>query len=224
MYPLYPANATGIPAAAIVPDIKALDRGLSDIDHPFATSISYVWDMPRMHNGNAFLKGVVNGWSMSGLIQRHSGDSLTAYMGQDISLTGLTQDRAQEDFSKPAYSTDAGGAGDCPGTAGKSCVNWLNNAAFAVPGNTGPGTGFGNVVKGSLRGPGQTIWHASMTRSFRVLGERSMQFRAEYFNLLNHTLLNNPSVSNPIGSSTSFGTITSAGDPRIAQFALKFVF
>ena len=54
---------------------QALDRGLSDIDHPFATSISYVWDIPKMHGGDAFLRGVVNGWSMSGLIQRHSGDS-----------------------------------------------------------------------------------------------------------------------------------------------------
>jgi hypothetical protein len=49
-------------------------------------------------------------------------------------------------------------------------------------------------------------------------------YRFPYFNVLAHTLLNNPSVSNPISSSTSFGTITSAGDPHIAQFALKYVF
>jgi hypothetical protein len=81
------------------------------------------------------------------------------------------------------------------------------------------------VVKGSLRGPGQSVWHAAMARSFRVFGERSVvQFRAEYFNVLNHTLLNNPSTSNPVSSSTTFGTITSSGDPRIAQFALKYIF
>jgi hypothetical protein len=222
VYPLYPQGATGIPGAAYVSDIGALDRGLSDIDHPIAISISYMYDLPKLRNANSALKFVANGWSISGLIQHRSGDSLTAYMGQDVSLTGLGQDRAQQDFAKPAYSSDAGGAGYCP--AGKACVNWLNNAAFTVPVNTGPGTGFGNVVKGSLRGPGQTVWHAAVTRSFHLLRETSLQFRAEYFNVLNHTLLNNPNVLNPVGSSTTFGTITGSGDPRIAQFALKYVF
>jgi hypothetical protein len=222
VYPLYPDNATGIPAAARVTDIKALDRGLSDIDHPLAISVSYMYDLPKLHNGNSALQFIANGWSVSGLVQHRSGDALTAYMALDNSFTGLGQDRAQEDFSKPAYSRDAGGAGYCPG--GKSCVNWFNSGAFSVPANTGPGTGFGNVVKGSLRGPGQTVWHAAMARSFHLLGERVLQFRAEYFNILNHTLLNNPNVQNPVGSSTTFGTITSAGDPRIAQFALKYVF
>ena len=160
VYPLYPAGAVGVPAAAYAPDIKALDRGLSDIDHPFTLSISYVWEVPKLRNGNSLLKGVANDWNLSGLIQRRSGDTLTAYMGQDISLTGLGQDRAQENFSLPAYSSQANGAGDCP--VGRSCVNWLNAAAFSVPVNTGPGTGFGNVVKGSLRSPAQTVWNAAL--------------------------------------------------------------
>ena len=222
VYPLYPDNATGIPAGARVSDIKALDRGLSDIDHPILISISYTYDLPKLRNGNSVLRYIVNGWSTSGLIQHRSGDTLTAFMGQDISLTGLGQDRAVQDFSKPAYSVDAGGAGDCPLT--KSCVNWFNNGAFSVPVNTGPGTGFGNVVKGTLRGPARTFWNAAIVRSFPLAGERSLQFRAEYFNVLNHTNLNNPNTSNPATSSTTFGTITGSGDPRIAQFALKFVF
>jgi hypothetical protein len=164
----------------------------------------------------------VNGWSTAGLITHRSGDTLTAFAGSDISLTGLGQDRAVENSSLPAYSSAASNAGDCPGA--KACVNWLNNAAFTLPTNTGPGTGFGNVVKGSLRGPAQTVWNAALIRNFHLVRETSLQFRAEYFNVLNHTLLNNPNVSNPISSSTSFGTITGSGDPRIAQFALKYVF
>jgi hypothetical protein len=222
VYPEYPANATGIPAAAYSTDPGALDRGLSDIDHPILVSVSYVWDLPKLHDGNPVIKSIVNGWSTSGLITHRSGDSLTAIAGTDVSLTGLGQDRAQENFALPAYSSSAGNAGDCPGT--KSCVNWLNSAAFALPTNSGPGTGFGNVVKGSLRGPAQTVWNAALARNFHIAGERSLQFRAEYFNILNHTLLNNPNTSNPIASSTSFGTITGAGDPRIAQFALRFMF
>jgi hypothetical protein len=127
-----------------------------------------------------------------------------------------------QDFTKSAYSRDANNVGDCPGS--KACVNWFNKDAFTVPVIGPAGTGFGNIVKGSLRGPGNSVWHAALARSFPLAGERSLQFRAEYFNILNHTLLNNPSTGSPLASSTSFGTITSTGDPRIAQFALKFVF
>jgi hypothetical protein len=222
VYPLYPQGAAGVPAAAYVSDIKALDRGLSDIDHPIAITVSYVWALPKLRNGGSALKFIANGWSLSGLITHRSGDTLTTTAGQDISLTGLGQDRAVQDFSKPAYSRDANNAGDCPGS--KACVNWLNNAAFSVPVIGAAGTGFGNVVKGSLRGPGISVWHAALVRSFHLVRETSLQFRAEYFNILNHTLLNNPGTGSPLASSTSFGTITSSGDPRIAQFALKYVF
>jgi hypothetical protein len=224
VYPLYPANAVNIPAAAIVPDIKALDRGVSDIDHPQALSLSYVWAFPTMKEGYRPVRAFVNGWRTSGTFQHHSGDALTAYMGTDNSSTGLDQDRAQRDFSQPAYLKNKGGGGDCP--AGKLCESWFNPAAFSVPANTGPGTGFGNVVKDSLRGPGFTVWNAALTRSFPVYRESTLDFRAEYFDVLNHTILTNPSPSNPILSSTSFGTITSenAAGPRVAQFALKYVF
>jgi Carboxypeptidase regulatory-like domain len=222
VYPLYPANAAGIPPAAIVPDIKALDRGRSDIDKPQAVSISYVYELPKVHFGDRLLQGIVNGWRTSGLIQHHSGDALTAIMGTDNSLTGLDQDRAQEDLSVSAYSRK-GASGDCP--ANKSCVNWVNSAAFSVPANTGPGTGFGNVVKGSLRGPGYTNWDGAVIRTFPVYRETNMEFRVEYFDVLNHTELSNPSLSNPVSSSTSFGTITGTqGGPRIAQFSLKYMF
>ena len=224
VYPLYPSVATGIPAAAYVTDIKALDRGISDIDHPIAISVSYVYQLPKLHEGPRVVQALTNGWRTSGLIQHHSGEALTAYIGTgDNSLTGLTQERAQRDFTKPAYSRDNSGAGDC--AAGKSCVNWLNNAAFSVPVQSGAGTGFGNVMKGSLRGPGFTNWDAGVVRTFPIYRETNVEFRAEYFDVLNHTELNNPNTSNPIGSSTSFGTITSTqGGPRIAQFSLKYLF
>jgi hypothetical protein len=89
--------------------------------------------------------------------------------------------------------------------------------------NSGPGTGYGNVMKGSIRGPGYTNWDAAIIRTFPIYREANLDFRAEYFDLLNHTILNNPSTS---VSSATFGQITgenSAG-PRIAQFSLKLVF
>ena len=222
VYPLYPANATNIPAAAIVPNIKALDHGRSDIDKPQAVSFSYVYELPKLRSGYRALNYAANGWRTSGLIQHHSGDSLTAYYGSDNSLTGLGQDRDQEDFTKPAYLKQFG-TGDCQ--AGKSCIAWLNPAAFSQPAQTGPGTGFGNVVKGSLRGPGYTNWDGAVIREFPIYRETNLEFRAEYFDLLNHNDLSNPSVTAPLSTSTSFGTITSSyAGPRIGQFSLKYTF
>ena len=186
-----------------------------------------------MHNGNVILKQFVNGWRTSGLVQHHSGDSLTAYMGLDQSGVGESQERAQQDFTKAAYlkqaNTGATAPGDCP--VGKSCVSWLNPAAFSVPVNTGAGTGYGNVQKGSLRGPGYTNWDAAAARSFKIWREANLEFRAEYFDVLNHANLKNPSSSNPVASSTSFGNITSTVTDfygtqmsRQAQFSLKILF
>jgi hypothetical protein len=226
VYPIYPSNATNVPAAAIVSDVKALDRGISDIDHPGVFSLSYVYAMPKLHNSFSVLRAIVNDWRTSGLFQHHSGDSLTAYMNTDNSYTGLSQDRAQRDFTQNAYLKQFD-AGRCPATTGlgTSCYNWFNPAAFSVPVNTGAGTGFGNVVKGSLRGPSYTDWDAGLARTFSIFHETKLDFRAEYFNILNHTILGNPTVSNPISSSTTFGTIKGLNhDPREAQFSLKYTF
>ena len=224
VYPLYPTGAgvANIPAAAYVPDIKALDRGLSDIDHPSVLSISYVYDLPKLHQGARALQAVANGWRTSGLFQHHSGDVLTTYYGSENSQTGLGQDRAQRDFTQSAYSVVPGG-GNC--TAGKSCITWLNKAAFSKPAQTGAGTGFGNVIKGTLRGPAYTNWDAAVVRTFPIYRETNLEFRVEYFNVVNHTKLGNPNTSE---SNAAFGTITSsnpsADAERIAQFALKYVF
>ncbi|HEY1253535.1 MAG TPA: hypothetical protein VGF01_02000, partial [Terracidiphilus sp.] len=86
------------------------------------------------------------------------------------------------------------------------------------------GTGYGNVVKGSLRGPGVTNWDGAVLRSFPVYRGSEFVFRAEYFDLLNHTELGNPNTSYT-ASNKAFGTITGTqGGPRIGQFSLKYIF
>ncbi len=70
-------------------------------------------------------------------------------------------------------------------------------------------------------GPGGILVDAGVTRSFKIREAQSIQFRVEAFNLPNHV---NP--GNPITAlnSQQFGQIVSAGDPRIMQLALKYVF
>jgi hypothetical protein len=221
VYPLYPSNATNVPAAAIVPDIKALDRGVSDIDHPQALSVTGNYAFPKLNSGPRAFRSIVNGWRTADIVQHHSGDALTIYTNADTSATGLDQDRGQRDFTQPAYLKSTIDGGNC--TAGKLCQSWFSPAAFSVPANTGAGTGFGNIVKDSLRGPGFTVWNGSLIRIFPVYRKTNLQFQAQYFDVLNHVILNNPNTT--IGSS-AFGTITgeNGAGPRVAQFALTYNF
>jgi hypothetical protein len=219
VYPLYPAGASSFNPT----DIKALDRGPSDFDHADVISVSYVYALPKLAQGNGFLKSIVNGWKTSGLVQHRTGDALTSVVGssKDVSLTGLNQDRGQL-TGTPLY-TKSTGTGTCA-AATAHCVNFIAPGALVTPTNAGPnsGTGFGNVVKGSIRGPAFTNWDAAIIRSFPLYRESNLEFRAEYFDVLNHTEISNPNL-NP--TSSALGTITGTiGGPRIAQFSLKLAF
>ncbi|MDQ2948005.1 MAG: hypothetical protein M3Y27_19065, partial [Acidobacteriota bacterium] len=97
---------------------------------------------------------------------------------------------------------------------------WFNTACLAdVPkGEIRPGT----APRNGIRGPGYQKWDLSLFKNFH-LSERgtNLQFRFETFNTFNHT--NWASIGATLGSST-FGQVTAARDPRIAQLALKLSF
>ncbi len=212
-----PSAGPGAPYAYPVyrPNYKALDIGPSDFDRRNVFSASYIWTFPTLTGGSAVVRAVVNGWQTTGIVQLQSGPPLTITAGSDISKTGLLADRAQWNGANPY------GSGACHTSS--PCKNYLNPAAFSLP---SPGN-FGNVVKGSFRGPGYADWDAGLIRTFAVKGRAGVEFRAEYFNLLNHTNLNSVTPPNSLitaVSSGGFGSVRSAGDPRIAQLAAKFLF
>jgi len=192
-----------------VPNYKSLDIGPSDFDRQHVFSASYLWKFPRLHDGPRVLRAVVNDWQTTGIVQLQSGSPLTITAGSDRSQTALLQDRAQWNGRSPY------GVGACKTSA--PCKNFLNPAVFSLP-SVGS---FGNVVKGSFRGPGYADWDGGLFRSFPIREAATLEFRAEYFNLLNRDNLNNPIT--PV-SSGGFGSITSAVSPRIAQFSAKLLF
>ena len=93
----------------------------------------------------------------------------------------------------------------------------MNAAAFGVP---APGT-LGTAGRGIVLGPGYWTLDAGLTRSFNIADGRTVEFRVEATNVLNHLNLGNPNMT--VGNAL-FGLITSAGSPRIMQFALKYLF
>jgi hypothetical protein len=191
------------------PNFNSLDIGPPDFDRASVLSGSYIWTLPKLHSGYGAMKAIVNGWQTTGIVQAETGEPVTITAGEDISQTNIGQDRAQ-------YSGGTVyGHGACKPNS--RCRDYIVPGSFSLPA-TGS---FGNVVKGSFRGPGYADWDAGLIRSFNLNERASFDFRAEYFNLLNRANFNNPVNS---VTSASFGGITSANDPRIAQFSLKFVF
>ena len=216
-----PGNSYAIPVYE--PNYKRLDHGTSDFDHRNVIVASYVWTIPTLHEGPTAVKFLLNGWQTTGLLQLRSGDALTITSGTNNSGTSLGRDRAVYNGAA-AYGPTA-----CTGVA-TACKGWLlptaftPNPAFA----SNPALGYGNVVKGSFVGPRYTNWDASLHRIFTITERVNMQFRAEYFNLMNHTNFGDPGTAL---NSSNFGRITGTtsnngftNDPRIAQLALKLNF
>jgi hypothetical protein len=208
---VYPITAT---------NFKRLDYGPADFDHRNVTALSYVYTVPNfLHDAPSAVRYVLNGWGTSGIFQYRSGDPLTVLSSAaNNSGSGQQRDRAVQ--TGHAYGGSA-----CTTTV--NCRSYLNPASFAV----NPAGTYGTVVKGSSVGPHYVDWDGSLTRKFPIGDRTSLDFEAEYFNLLNHTNLGDPNTT--LGG--SFGKITSTSpqnwagtapqnDPRIAQLSLKLIF
>jgi hypothetical protein len=201
------------------PNFRRYDEGLSDFNHKHVFITSYVWQAPKFENLNAVARQIVGSWEFSGIFTAQSGAPLNLTAGTDQSKTGIGSDRAQWSGSQ-AYAS-----GSCGTTT--PCKLWLNRTAFSVP---AAGT-YGNVGKGQFIGPGFWNWDMGIFKKFPVTERIAIQFRGELFNTFNHTNFatdntgsraKSPVQANP--SSTLFGQIQAANDPRIIQLALKVVF
>ena len=193
-------------------NFRSLDRGRSNFDRRHVISASYVWKLPKWTTAARPVRLVVNGWETTGIVKIQSGDSLTVSSSADASGTAIGQDRA-------VYSgASAYASGNCTYASGP-CRSFLNAAAFSQPAYGS----FGNVQKGQFNGPGYVDWDGGLFRVFPVYRQANLQFRAEYFNLLNHTNLNDPVTD---VNASGFGNVTSNGSrtPRIAQLSLKLRF
>ena len=106
--------------------------------------------------------------------------------------------------------------------------NYFNTSCFTNPpiiGADGIGTGFGNSATGIVDGPGQANLDLALSKTVALswpVEKSSLQFRAEFYNALNHPQFANPDTN---FSSPTFGVISStAVNPRVGQLALKFTF
>ena len=236
----------GNPNASVTDNVPILDLyGLNPNYHPQRLVINYNWNLPLGHAEG--LKGkLIEGWTVSGVTTIQDGTPITIVDGTLGSIFG-TPLTSNAQFCAGSGNANVGTSGSLyqrvvAGFMNPTGGGYINKSAFAGQAGCsspkpaiGNGTGFGNSGLDILLGPGQNNWDMSLSKITRVGGLRedaTLQFRAEFFNTFNHPQFSNPGTASGATSATTIALtqgnageiIGSSVNPRLIQFALKYVF
>jgi hypothetical protein len=218
------SKATGSIASSGDPFNVFNDHGPLAFDHRQVANITYSYDLGNPMHSNKMLEGAVNGWTVSGFFQLLSGSNLQA--GGNLGLTlpsGLTQNGITGTPNMAVYPVLT-----CDPRKNLATNQYLNPSCYTLPTK---GTN-GSFVEPEAFGPGFFNTDMSLFKTFKFTEKKSLQFRAEGFDVLNHAnptfgLDNNLNLAfNTAGQQTNalFGTTTLKTGHRILQFAVKFYF
>jgi hypothetical protein len=212
-------------------DLRQASYGPSGTDRDQRFVASFAWAAPKFSSFPALPRRVLTDWEFSGIAVIQTGIPLSVFDSNAGSVYGLLggEVRAQR----------ASGDPETHGSLFSRVTNtYLNPGAFTRAPEAPNGTSladqdFGDSGVGFIRGPGQHNLDMAVERVFPVRESTSFRFRAEFFNVTNTPQFGNPSTSlgytdptllNPSASPT-FGKITgTVANPRIIQFAARFVF
>jgi hypothetical protein len=158
--------------------------------------------MPKV--SNHLVAAIATGWQWSTILRAETGNYSTITTGADNALNGIGGQRATQ-LLPNVFNENP------------TVDHYLSRAAFGTP---APGT-LSTMRPLNVVNPGVFQLDMALSRTFKVREAQSIQVRGETFNLPNHL---NPGPPITGLSSTNFGQITTAADPRIMQFALKYVF
>ena len=188
----------------VIPGNRHASYGNCDSDRRHVANVSLILTAPRLKNHVEDLLG--GGWGLSTIFTARSGGFYSSTIGTDVALSGIgNQLNVITGSPYTAGSTRFGANG------------LLNHSAF-----TSPATGtYAATAPLSLQGPGSYELDMALTRNFSVTERQKVQFRWEVFNVPNEAIFGNPTGS---PTSANFGNVTTASDPRIMQFALKYIF
>ena len=152
------------------------------------------------------LGAIVNDWTLTAIV--------TLQSGVPIAVTQTTNFNAFAGFG--VQRPNLVGNPELPADQ-RTTARWFETSAFAVA----PQFTIGSSSRNPVRGPGYRNVDASLMRRIGLAGRTALEVRVEAFNLLNTPPFGAPSA---VLGAANFGTITSAGDPRVIQLALKLAF
>jgi len=188
---------------------RKLERDLStgDIPNVFVTSFTYELPFGRGKRFNAGgIAGVlIGGWELAGVV--------TLQSGIPLAVTQATNFNAFAGFGTQRPNLIANP--NLPSSQ-QTTAQFFNTAAFA----TAPQFTIGTSSRNPVRGPHYRNLDMALIKRTNIGETLNIEFRAEAFNLTNTPPLGAPNVVLGPG----FGSITSAGDPRVIQFGLKVNF
>ena len=191
------------------------DFGPSLFDRKQIAFVNFVYQIPFLNNSsNHLMKSTLGGWALSGIVTMESGAPLNL---------GVSGSNASSVVPNSGDRPDVTGSISYP----KTVAAWFNPSSFTAPVcATGPDC-YGNLGFDALRGPGRDNWNISLLKTFAMTERFHLEFRADAFNIWNHTQFkgdaNNGGISENVNSS-NFGAVTAAFDPREFQLALKLMF
>jgi hypothetical protein len=189
----------------------ANDYGPANFSRSQILVMNYVYDLPFFSSQSGLTGKTLGGWELSGINTFESGFPLTIFQFNDP-FDSVNPSGIGIDPSPISPRPDLMGNPNGP----KTVSEWFNTSAFqASEGH------FGSAGRGIVTGPGFNNWDFALLKNVKISERFHTQFRAEFFNLFNHTSFSG--VSTTLGSST-FGRVTSTHDPRIIQLGLKLYF
>jgi hypothetical protein len=210
--------ATNSPAFASNPLRPRLDYGRGSFNIRHAAVVSATYDLPFGHiksvQGNRWAQGFIGNWQLSGIETAQSGLPFTPQLSYNPSNDGDSRNPVRPSLD--------------PNFTGRLILGgpnqYFNTAAFIPP---LAGT-YGNAARNFLGGPGLAQTDLSLAKKISLSERLNLQFRAEFFNLFNHTNLNTP---NPVvftaatgGPSPTAAVITSTStSSRQVQLGLKLL-
>ncbi len=186
-----------------------LSRALSAFDVPNNFVASYIYQLPLDRAFASLPKRLTQGWQVIGISRFANGFPVTLSETDDLSLVGTIGNTDTPNVIAPVTIQD-------PRNAGPS---GLPNQFFSISSFTlGPLGGFGTANRRFFHGPGIINTDFALHKVTRIWENTSLEFRAEFFNIFNHAQFVNPEGNI---TSSQFGEVTSARDPRIGQLSLK---
>jgi hypothetical protein len=209
------------PAFVEFPLDPKLDWGPAATDVRQAASINGSWELPfgarrrYVNHAPGPVDFLASGWTASGILTVQTGFPFTPQLGYNPTGNGDTRNPVRPNWN-PAFSGNL-----YPRTPGA----YFNPNAFLPPAT---GT-YGNVSRDALTGPGLSELDFSAVKNSRITERLGLQFRAEFFNLLNHTNFLTPNevvyTSATSGISPTAGVVTATSTTsRQIQFGAKLQF
>ena len=186
-----------------------LSRSLSSFDVTHNFVFSYYYAAPLDRALPMLPRRLTQGWSIGGIMRFATGFPVSISQSGDRSLVGSSGTDVPN-YVGPLVTYDP------RNTSASGQHLYFSKAGFV----SGPLGDFGNANRRFFHGPGFNNWDVSLHKDTRITERMDLQFRAEFFNVMNHAQFNGP---NGNFNSSLFGAVTSARDPRIGQMSLKFL-